>query len=348
MKTHFYHFGWMMAVLTQISSCQQIQEKEYSIKAEAVDDSGKPIKGIQVITGRIEPMVSPQITLGKPVTTDPVLTDENGIAIIKFSSLPEPSGNVNYYQDGWYSTSERVIWKKSNEQGDKLREAEIRAIIKPIKNPIPMIARNNVRIRTPEFGERYGFDLEMGEAVPPFGKGKTSDIELKLTGKRVDSADPEKEVIAFRSEISCPNEGDGFVEFSVADTKEFSKGSALPSAHEAPEVGYEDKIVRIAETDAEGRIGRLTNQSNLDEQKCYYFRVRTRKDTDGRIVSAHYGKMYGPLEIRPALKRYGHDVTKGQGGFYIQYLYFNPVSNDRNVEFDPKRNLNPDGKVQRP
>ena len=48
-------------------------------------------------------------------------------------------------------------------------------------------------------------------------------------------------------------------------------------------------------------------------------RVRTSLDPDGRVAQANYVKLYG-------------DFPK------FTY-YFNPQSNDRNIEFDPKRNL---------
>jgi len=60
-------------------------------------------------------------------------------------------------------------------------------------------------------------------------------------------------------------------------------------------------------------------ESNWDEYRNYYFRVRTKVDDRGNIVSAHYGKIYGD---------------------FMQFKYYlNPTINDRNVEFDPEQNL---------
>ena len=51
----------------------------------------------------------------------------------------------------------------------------------------------------------------------------------------------------------------------------------------------------------------------------YYFRVRTVLDGNGNVKSALYGKIYGD---------------------FMQFNYYlNPTPNDRNVEFDPKKNL---------
>lgn len=341
MKTHFYHFGWMIAIMTQISSCQQIQEKEYSIKAEAVDDSGKPIKGIQVITGKIESMVSPQITLGKPVTTDPVLTDENGIAIIKFRSLPEPSGNVNFHQNGWYGTSARAIWEDALVYGKKLRAAEIKAILKPIKNPIPMYAYDNTGgmekiANIPEFDREYGFDLLMSEALPPLGKGKIADFTFSISGYHHGINDYNMSL-----KVRFSNPEDGVIEFltpqRTAPREPIKTGSLLISGYEAPEKGY------IREIERQVKRGPAGHESDVDFHRNFYFRTRTQTDPEGRINSAHNGKIYGDFQFNAANKDWGYIATLA-----LLTTYFNPTSNDRNVEFDPKRNLIPKGNVQRP
>ena len=61
----------------------------------------------------------------------------------------------------------------------------------------------------------------------------------------------------------------------------------------------------------------------------YFFRVRTKKDEAGKIVSANYGKIRGPLDFGFRGRRNGLGMT----------YYFNPTPNDRNMEFDPSRNL---------
>jgi hypothetical protein len=59
----------------------------------------------------------------------------------------------------------------------------------------------------------------------------------------------------------------------------------------------------------------------------YFFRVRTVRDQSGKIISAHYGKIYG-------------DFFFGCSASYIDYTYYlNPTPNDRNVEFKPGSNL---------
>ena len=60
------------------------------------------------------------------------------------------------------------------------------------------------------------------------------------------------------------------------------------------------------------------------------FKSRIKRDADGSIIGAHYGKFYSGIEFMRGLGEY-----VGVGFLY----YFNPTPNDRNLEFDGKNNL---------
>jgi hypothetical protein len=79
---------------------------------------------------------------------------------------------------------------------------------------------------------------------------------------------------------------------------------------------------------------RLADRVNVrdDDDINHYVRVRTRVDNEGNIVSSRYGKAYGEIRCR-----FGH---YGDTRLHVQFSYYlNPAENDRNVEFDTKRNL---------
>jgi hypothetical protein len=67
----------------------------------------------------------------------------------------------------------------------------------------------------------------------------------------------------------------------------------------------------------------------------FAFRIRTKKDKDGKIVSAYYGKIYGDIEIK---KPYTVEVQVAAPAFLY---YLNPAPLDRNLEWDMKTNLCP-------
>jgi hypothetical protein len=167
-------------------------------------------------------------------------------------------------------------------------------LIKKVGKPIAMYAKKYVMgLKLPEYNKQIGYDLMIGDWVGPYGKGINSDI--LFTENHAD----EKSGYTFT--IGFPKEGDGLQEFTLPDRE---IGSGLRSPHEAPVDGYQSKH----------------EQTQMpDPNRNYFFRVRTAKDHEGNIVSAHYGKIYGD---------------------FMQFTYYlNPTPNDRNIEFDPKQNL---------
>lgn len=166
-------------------------------------------------------------------------------------------------------------------------------VLKKIGKPIPMYAKQILSLKLPEFNKAIGYDLMIGDWVGPYGKGVNTD--LFIIEKHTD---PQSGYIL---SVSFPKPGDGIQEFVVSDAE---KGSGLRSAHEAPVNGYQ---LEVSQTET-------TNPN-----RNFYFRVRTKLDENGNVVSARYGKIYGDL---------------------AQFTYYlNPTPNDRNIEFDPKQNL---------
>lgn len=95
--------------------------------------------------------------------------------------------------------------------------------------------------------------------------------------------------------------------------------SELKLPHDAPESGYFP--TRRYEADTRG-------PRKEKRDVGYFLRTRVKLDADGEIISAHYAKIYGDFRFDP------------RGAVSFTY-YFNPVPNDRNLEFDPQRNLFP-------
>lgn len=190
-------------------------------------------------------------------------------------------------------------------------------ILKKKNNPIAMYAKNftdTSRKTMPGHGVNYGYDFEKGDWTSPHGKGVTTDIYFNVKYKEEENGDFDSSI-----EVSFPNPQDGLIYFEQNQ----HEGSELTSDHSAPENGYQpSKILRRYMKD-----GKITSEINR-ETGNYYLRVRTKLDSEGKIVSANYAKIYGDF-------------------MYFTY-YFNPTPNDRNIEFDPKKNLFPDEDVTRP
>ena len=117
----------------------------------------------------------------------------------------------------------------------------------------------------------------------------------------------------YRLDVSFSNLGDGII------STEQNTWCTLRAPHYlVPDYQYENKWIytRIVKPGGGG-------ETSANPNRCLYLRVRTKLDSTGKIVSANYAKIYG-------------DFPK------FTYFY-NPTPNDRNLEFDPDKNLAKDG-----
>jgi hypothetical protein len=176
---------------------------------------------------------------------------------------------------------------------EKNRHPSFTLLLKKNGKPIAMYAKQIDSITFPEFNKAIGYDLMAGDWVAPYGKGANTDF--LFTENHADAKS------GYTFTVSFPHPGDGIQGFS----RDWSLGvNGLQSLHEAPIDGYQPKYEQT----------QMPNPNRI-----YYFRVRTKLDENGNVVSAHYGKIYGD---------------------FMQFrYYFNPTPNDRNIEYDPKQNL---------
>ena len=332
------------AITQQLASCQQVSEQNYEIKAEVTHEDGSPMESAKLSALYLKPVSESPILIGKPTPTEISVTDVTGHAVLKYKSLPTPSGGVAIGKKGYYGSSyPNVHWKPTGKYEDGSWQTEIKAVLKPVKNPIPMYAHSSLGgmsgyVRLPEINTDYGYDLMLAQALPPLGGGKIADFHFRIEGKYNDMKSNDLKLT-----IRFSNKNDGVVEFITPQRRGMQEphmdGSSLISNHLAPESGYVAEVTRTYAVDDGGN----KRKTDVNQQMNFYFRTRTKTSPDGRIISANYGKIYGDFDFSSG------NIDKG---FYASLgfaaCYFNPTPNDRNVEFDMKRNLNPDGNVRQP
>jgi len=205
-------------------------------------------------------------------------------------------------KEGYYETWYQR-YKIQAEDRNVPDQADILLTLKKIRNPIGMYARR-VNLGIPEYSKPIGFDAQVVDWVSPYGQGKQTDFILTAeVDKKSEREYKYKLVVGF------PNPKDGIMEFKK------DQWSAFNSPYKAPESGYKQEWIQRRERtpDAFG----ISNYA--PETRAFIFRVRTELDEQGNIRRAHYGKIYGD--------------------FMKFTLYLNPTPNDRNLEFDPEKNL---------
>jgi hypothetical protein len=331
--------------ISTMASCEDDGKIECELKVTVEQDDGTPVEGAEIA---VRYPVGIKVNSGGGFPTDrhetsKTASNSKGEAALNYQTVSSPEGLLWIKKKDFYpSIYQEHSWKKSGGRVNNYL-AEIKAILNPIKNPIPMHAYSNIGgmekiVKIPEIGENYGFDLMLAEALPPLGNGKTADFTFVIEGVYRGAGSNDMSL-----KITFPSIHDGVIEFKtpqrVGMREPQISGSQLLSEHLAPEAGYVPEIIRTTK-----RVS-LTQPAdkNDDIHRNFYFRTRTQVDADGQIVSANYGKIYGDFHFTGANSDWGYIATLA-----LITTYFNPVPNERNVEFDPKRNLNPEGNVHEP
>lgn len=274
----------------------------WNATVKVLDEVGRPLAGADVTIGYHVPSQDASIA----TSSKKGRTDTNGMfhASEKSTTIELFFGAI---KDGYYKS------RFEYELGDVFQyrhnperwSPSVTLPLKRIVNPIPMYAKW-LNTHVPVVDKPTGFDLIAGDWVTPYGKGIEADINFTAHFDRHPDGESD-----FTLTVSFPKLGDGIQEFAVTETE---KGSTLRSPHEAPINGYQPKWVQ----NDNRKPGRAI-ETNRDHNRNYFFRVRTVLDEKGNVKSALYGKIYGD---------------------FMQFRYYlNPTPNDRNVEFDPKRNL---------
>lgn len=255
-------------------------------------------------------------------------TDTNGLCVLTGDGNAGDLG-IAAFKEGYYGSSGYQV-QFTNLVGTVDKKWQpwnpiVEVVLKRVGNPIPMYAKRVWEVQVPATGKPVGFDLMAGDWVASHGNGQEADVLFTF------SAEPERvhtnwygssprvhRLLDYSLAISFPNEGDGVVPVSVTPHQ---GGSALRLPPMAPESGYS-----LVQPKRFYQQAGKPQHTDIREDQNYFFRVRTKKDDKGNIVSALYGKIHGDFS--------GFDYGKLTFTYYL-----NPTPNDRNVEFDPKQNL---------
>jgi hypothetical protein len=285
------------------------------------DDFGKPVSGATIAMSTFHHWVAGE-GFGKDVSeTFTGVTGADGKVTITGSSL---SGSFSYATReklGFYRGGGGSIQFKQKLDGKwQPWNPTAQIVMKEMVNPIPMYAfkaGSGEAITIPVANKAVGFDLMAADWVAPYGKGSISDLVFTYaeTVPFISSRKPYDATLT----ISFSNEGDGIQLVRMP----LNTGSELRLPRYAPETGYQSTIFK---EDKRLPDGMLVDSRPQEDDHNYFFRVRTVIDKDGRVKSSLYGKIYGDFQFW------------GGRGLRFNY-YLNPNLNDRNMEFDPRRNL---------
>ncbi len=245
-------------------------------------------------------------------------TDSNGVFAVEGISAGEMIYNIR--KQNYYDTDSGYKWGGADEiiieDGKWLPWGVTNSVIlKKIRNPVAMCVKH-VESKLPALNQPCSYDFKIGDWVAPFGKGEIEDVVFLVTKKRISTWTDFDGALS----VCFKNKSDGFRERD----KESATGSLFAWSYETPTNGYFQNLsINIGYVP--GQQYYETNQSSA----CY-FRTRSVTNNHGEVVSANYGKIIGSIVF---------DVRDTPTAFVKFTYYFNPIMNDRNIEFDPEKNL---------
>lgn len=325
--THYTLIIVAAFALELISHAKAAIRTPAQITFRVITDEGKPVAGVDV-TASTFLRWQPGEGFGRDIYEDTkARTDKDGLAVVRFDSERGDCGYGIYNVSGYYSTRS-LQYQFSNVKNARWEpwSPVVDLVLKPILNPIPLYGRKvgelTAPLTLPSLGKPCGFDLIGGDWVKPYGKGLRSDLIFTLHEIK-----PVKDIMQafeYRLEITFSNEGDGLQSVLVPLLPH--EGSDLRLPRYAPASGYEAKLVKQIGRPADGE----PMYPSTREDQNYFVRVRTVLDEKGNIKSALYGKILGDISCF---------VGSSSTGL-LRFAYcLNPTSLDRNLEFDPKKNL---------
>ena len=207
-----------------------------------------------------------------------------------------------------------------------------------VERPIPLFIKRVTKAERggfttdifPKGEDTLRYDLLMGDWLAPVGTGRVADVTFTRhpredLGEGVNGADVRGPSYRDSMTVRFPGEGNGLVELHPPPSYRLR-------IRTAPEDGYRSEYLCWRGTNR-----RLEDDSNYDENRCFCFRIRTRRDDRGRIVGAYYGKIYGDITFVYQFRPEFVPVASVCMSYYL-----NPTPLDRNLEWDRKTNLGPD------
>jgi hypothetical protein len=298
---------------------------EVKMTLKVIDESGEPVSNALCNVGFYNVAATDDDGRG--------LSDSNGLFVVSGKGKGSIGGTVS--KTGFYTSC--VQFKKGDPPGlidagggsskayyDSIVKdgrwlpwnPTVPVVLREIRNPIPMYVKR-VHGKFPN-GETAGFDCKKGDFVAPYGSGENEDFRVALF---VDGV-PYKHMTQTIS-LSALDSGGGF------RAMKSHAASVFKSEHLAPEQGYASNLVATSVYDV--NIG-TTGSVLYGGDEYLVFKSRIVRDEDGNVISANYGKLYGPII-------FGRGDDKMETASIGFLYYFNPTPNDRNLEFDGKNNL---------
>ena len=308
--------------ITMILSLTACASPKLKFNITVVDyDTGTPIQGANLIY-RFKNYGSKAMGWGATVKSNPQekKSDKNGFSsAVGRANMPNLMG-IAITKEGYYKSGAGFPKKSEGGSYNKLLNrwepwpCEITVKLKKIKDPVPMYVKKTGWINVPKQDTPIGYDLEVGDWVAPYGKGKVSDFIFTVKSKFKAMNDRESSYV-----LTFKNDKDGIFEYSPIKNSQ----SVFAFPYKCPVNGFKQKLFKYIRS-LPGDKGGFRIEENLKRNNTYLFRVRTKINSQGDITSANYGIVSSEIMV------YADDKKT-----LIKFsYYFNPDKHSRSLEYN--------------
>lgn len=305
--------AWLLSISTGCAAAQELAMPSVPITVEAhVRDPDS-----QAVAGATVRLALPRYRLGDKGQRIDSSTNADGVATV--SGTAQQDYSVSVEKAGYYPT--QGPWRGINDEKSFQKYAvgvqNIDLELRPIRNPINGIVKAVERTPLPVVEKPVGFDLEVGDWVAPYGKGRVADFVFRLDGRFNSPRDYDE---TFTLTFSKAQDGIMQVKYPMRT------GPAFKFPYEAPLAGYESQHVWLLRWTVSG--GSSGTSIDLNGETNYIFRVRTELDEKGNVRRALYGIITGDLVPVAGNSEIGRNVS---------FTYALNPDWTRNIEFDPAK-----------
>lgn len=318
----------LVASMIAVSNCNSLVgavfQSDSSVKFKVIDYNGNPISNANVCVRTFKKWI-PGDNFGTSIDMDVRgKTDTNGETTVSFPckslQFEYGVGAVGYYN----AYSDKDVHFARAGSGFTLRQTQFETNLvvrlKPIVNPAPMYVHASYKEARRHFPDNanlgvWGFDIKTGDWIKPYGKGEIADFFVEYSYEHFRKDRAVDCALVFTNSVH-----DGFYMAKCTGTRFRSDYTANTNA----------VYMKRLDFDAWGKKYKGNYAVELlDNDQYIVLRTRTKCDDNGKIVSANYSKIYGPIGFN--------------GMFVHEGSYFNPNENDPNLEADTTVNLMPGG-----
>ena len=306
----------LMSVLIVVANVALCDVAEVCVRVSSPD--GEPVKNAKV-TVRTRKARQAPFWAEAEKSVHVFETDADGCARNRFSCW-SARFNCSVMADGYYAVAmpEQVLESEPIDPFSKRlieKSRTLNVVLWRKLNPMPMYAYT-CALRYTTFGTNRwsscGYDMQLDDWLPPRGKGKVADFFVENDVLMQDG------ILHRTGTLSFAAGAGAYKEVDDSNSPSWVVYSAATNAI------YESVFSVRGKNIYHGKV--LEDELLLKENECLVLRTRVKKDSDGRIVSCHYSKIYGPVSLTRK--------------FEFKQTVFNPNENDPNLEFDTARNLN--------